>query len=100
MTSQTELLACPFCGGAAHFDSDDDNWEWIECEGCGMQGNRSASLMEDCKPKLAEAWNRRATPATLERWLAPTSIDCNRPECMSLGCFGHCMKGITQEKRR
>lgn len=54
------LKPCPFCGSTAHFDIDDDNWEWVECSSCGMQGNRSASLMEDCKPKLAEAWNRRA----------------------------------------
>lgn len=67
MTQQAQaeaLLPCPFCGSAAHFDIDDDNWEWVECESCGMQGNRSASLMEDCKPKLREAWNRRA-PAQL-----------------------------------
>lgn len=62
-TEQPELLPCPFCGAKAHFDIDDENWEWIECEGCGMQGNRSASLMEDCKPKLREEWNRR-TPAS------------------------------------
>ena len=63
MTEPTEPLKnCPFCGAAAHFEMDDGRWEWVECESCGMQGNRSASLMEDCKPKLAEAWNRR-TPA-------------------------------------
>lgn len=53
------LLPCPFCGAAAHFEADSDGWHWIECESCGMQGNRSASLMEDCKPKLREAWNTR-----------------------------------------
>lgn len=62
MTDPTELLPCPFCGAAAHFEMDEGRWEWVECESCGMQGNRSASLMEDCKPKLVEAWNRR-TPA-------------------------------------
>ena len=63
MTDPTELLPCPFCGAAAHFEMDEGRWEWVECESCGMQGNRSASLMEDCKPKLAEAWNRRTPPA-------------------------------------
>lgn len=60
------LLPCPFCGAAAHFEMDADRWEWIECESCCMQGNRSASLMEDCRPKLAEAWNRRAQPVARE----------------------------------
>ena len=60
MTEPIKLLPCPFCGAAAHFEMDEERWEWVECEGCGMQGNCSVSLMEDCKPKLAEAWNRRA----------------------------------------
>ena len=58
--TDTELTPCPFCGGKAYFEIDDDRWQWVECGSCGMQGNRSASLMEDCKPKLSEAWNRRA----------------------------------------
>lgn len=57
---RNKLLPCPFCGARARFEIDDERWEWVECSGCGIQGNRSASLMEDCKPKLAEAWNRRA----------------------------------------
>lgn len=60
--SDRELLGCPFCGSAAHFESDADGWHWVECASCGMQGNRGASLMEDCRPKLAEQWNRRAHP--------------------------------------
>lgn len=67
MTEQTQptdaLLPCPFCGAAAHFEMDEGRWEWVNCEGCGMQGNRSASLMDDCKSKLAEEWNRRTPPA-------------------------------------
>lgn len=64
----TELLPCPFCGCKAHFEMDDDRWEWVECGSCGMEGNRSASLMEDCKPKLAEAWNRRAPSVPVPQW--------------------------------
>lgn len=181
------LKPCPFCGANAHFAMDEDRWEWVECDGCGIQGNRSASLMEDCKPKLVEAWNRRAAlsaepvasiyvteggdrecdnwkvplppgrnllyaapqpaaqgeapenvrtgapydnpafeqlarelgvwgtvqaaacaqfwvaaqgqsafqtadGAALKRKPAPASRDCTRPECMSHGCFGHCMR--------
>lgn len=65
MTHHTDtlLMPCPFCGGKAYFEIDDDRWQWVECGSCGMQGNRSASLMEDCKPKLAEAWNIRAPAA-------------------------------------
>ncbi|MDR2325458.1 MAG: hypothetical protein LBE51_08685 [Acidovorax sp.] len=28
----------------------------------------------------------------LEAQLAPQSKDCQRPECISRGCFGHCLK--------
>lgn len=79
MTHHTdaELLPCPFCGCKAHFEMDDDRWEWIECGSCGMQGNRSASLMEDCKPKLAEAWNRRAPAAPVPQ---ETCVICGSNE--------------------
>lgn len=30
---------------------------------------------------------------------APKAKDCQRPECIARGCFGYCMKGITQEKQ-
>ena len=53
------LLPCPFCGGAAHFDHDDNGWNWIECSQCGTSTNARTSAMDDCRPLLAEAWNRR-----------------------------------------
>lgn len=67
MTEQ--LKPCPFCDGAAHFfkitDLDDKNFggEGICCGSCPITTDLMFSLMEDCKPKLAEAWNRRAQPA-------------------------------------
>lgn len=57
---RAELLPCPFCGGEAHFDSDDDGWNWIECGDCRVATNHRTSAMDDCRPLLAEAWNRRA----------------------------------------
>jgi Lar family restriction alleviation protein len=58
-----DLKPCPFCGGAAHFDHDDNGWNWIECADCGASTNARVSAMDDCKPLLAEQWNRRHTPA-------------------------------------
>lgn len=62
-TPVNPLKPCPFCGSAAHFEQDALKWEWVECDTCGMQSNCRASVMEDCKPLLAEAWNRRAPPS-------------------------------------
>lgn len=65
----TDLKPCPFCGGAAHFfkitDLDDRNFggDGICCGSCPVTTDLMFSLMEDCKPKLAEAWNRREQPA-------------------------------------
>lgn len=70
-SEREQLKPCPFCGSSAHFEKDDAGWQWIECESCGMQGNRGASLMENCRPMLAEQWNRRATAGAGEpvAWL-------------------------------
>ena len=54
-----ELLPCPFCGGEATFDHDDNGWNWISCEKCGTTTNSRTHTMEDCHPLLAEQWNRR-----------------------------------------
>lgn len=60
------LLPCPFCGGEAGFDHDDNGWVWIDCSSCGASTNARVSAMDDCKPLLAEQWNRRATPPDMK----------------------------------
>ena len=60
-----ELLPCPFCGGKATFDHDDNGWYWIVCEKCGTATNSRTHTMEDCHPLLAEQWNRRVSPASV-----------------------------------
>ena len=57
-----ELLPCPFCGGEATFDHDDNGWNWISCGKCGVSTNCRTHTMEDCHRLLAEQWNRRVIP--------------------------------------
>ena len=59
-----ELLPCPFCGGKASFDHDDNGWNWVVCGKCGVTTDCRTHTMEDCHPLLAEQWNRRASPAS------------------------------------
>lgn len=54
-----ELEPCPFCGGKAEFDYDDNGWNWIECQQCHVSSKAGVHAMEDCKPMLAESWNNR-----------------------------------------
>lgn len=57
-----DLSPCPFCGGKAHFDHDDDGWNWIECSQCQASSTAAVHTGEDCRPMLRERWNRRDTP--------------------------------------
>lgn len=66
------LEPCPFCGSPAmwcenkgnpaNMDDPQAGGQWIQCSKCLCSTMMSWSLMEDCKPRLAEAWNRR-TPS-------------------------------------
>lgn len=66
-----QLKPCPMCGSAAHFfritdiDLREHGGEGICCDSqsCGLTTDLMWSLMEDCKPLLAEKWNRRAASA-------------------------------------
>ncbi|MCO1336707.1 Lar family restriction alleviation protein [Microbulbifer sp. OS29] len=59
MGEEIKLKGCPFCGAKAVFDSDDHDWQWIECTGCSASTESRVSYADDCKPLLAKKWNSR-----------------------------------------
>ena len=75
-----ELRECPFCGGEASFDHDDNGWNWVVCEKCGVSTDCRTHTMEDCHPLLAEQWNRRASPAS-----APEGFTLSAPTLLPDG---------------
>lgn len=83
---KTELKPCPFCGGDASFDHDDNGWNWIHCKSCDATTNARVSAMDDCKPLLAEAWNRRA-PAEPVKVLSDAEINAAWHELTGRACL-------------
>jgi Lar family restriction alleviation protein len=70
--SEQSLKPCPFCGGAAQFQSipnEDGNpqagGEYVECSQCQSCTNLVFPLMDDVKRELAGRWNRRAEQSEL-----------------------------------
>lgn len=62
-TNQEYIIKpCPFCGGKATFDHDDNGWNWIFCTQCGASTDSRVSAMDDCKSVLLEQWNKRHEP--------------------------------------
>lgn len=57
-----ELKPCPFCGGRAEFDSDDSDWNWIECKSCSASTTALQHGEYDARNDLAKAWNTRHIP--------------------------------------
>ena len=55
VSNSTDLLCCPFCGGAATGPEPNDNEFWIECENCEIV------MYNLSKCELIKAWNKRAT---------------------------------------
>ncbi|MFI8616518.1 Lar family restriction alleviation protein [Acidovorax sp. NPDC077693] len=53
------LKPCPCCGGAAAMHTTADGWAWVECSRCHLGTQQYRSVMDDCRPLVAEAWNKR-----------------------------------------
>jgi Lar family restriction alleviation protein len=60
----SEMMACPFCGGAAEWCSgehgDGSPWRYIACADCEAMG--PAAERDDGDTQKTAAWNRRAVP--------------------------------------
>lgn len=63
----TELKPCPFCGGEANVDKQEEDF-LVECEPCQV----SRLGWTDSRPEAIAAWNRRA-----DGWV---SVDERLPE--------------------
>ena len=88
-----ELRECPFCGGEASFDHDDNGWNWVVCEKCGVSTDCRTHTMEDCHPLLAEQWNRRASPASApEDWKSLTDV-----QWMNIVNLNHAWRNVDKE---
>lgn len=54
-----KLKPCPFCGGKAVLQEDNNQGCMVECTKC-LAGTRIIyNLGEDARPLVAEAWNNR-----------------------------------------
>lgn len=102
MTKETELLACPFCGGKAIFKSDNNRTaHWVMCGKCGCQTQKHCDSFERCCGWVAKEWNTRTQPAIPEGFvLVPKGLpeanglflsfkDLNEPQIESIGRLLH-----------
>lgn len=63
----SELKPCPFCGGAASINGDDDGRMYVECGLCAASSMCAVPIKADASMLLLAAWNRRATPPNVAR---------------------------------
>lgn len=69
----------------------------LSLEQLGHIVRRAAAQEQKAILKELNTWSnlKAGKVAMLIRAKPPASRDCSRPECMSRGCFGHCMKEST-----
>ena len=104
-TEREKLKPCPFCGGAAKFNIINDDPEgpnhqghYIECEGCGASTKLMFSCGEDCRPALAELWNRRAALASRDEAAHPMLRTLTREQINSIMTKHYPLSSLLREE--
>lgn len=66
MTSETELMPCPFCGGEAELfecEETDNEGGWVVgCKSCMASTRVHFANGDDPRPIVVDLWNTRAVP--------------------------------------
>lgn len=61
MTSENELLPCPFCGGESHLTFTEEFGGFVSCHTVGCAG--FAHVAQYNEDEIISGWNRRVEPA-------------------------------------
>ncbi len=57
-----ELKPCPFCGGKARIDCNEEGFYWVQCSACMATSSEVRSGPRvDVRDIVREKWNRRAS---------------------------------------
>lgn len=59
-TTDQLLKPCPFCGGAARIEDDDDGAVFVNCSKCLASSKCCYGFKADPIPTVVEAWNLRS----------------------------------------
>lgn len=93
---ETQLMRCPFCGGAAAFQFHGHNLEswgnlWVSCSECQAAVTSQmldAAHKDDCDSvplEVAERWNRRSAPNEPRTRVAGKPVEGATAETFTVG---------------
>lgn len=87
----SELLPCPFCGGAPDFvdvKDEDGPGVAVACDGCGVGSRIYYPLMDDATQLAGDAWNDRAGAAQEMAKQHKSALDLIEIALAQTGCDG------------